>query len=272
MPPEHGQPDIAPRRAGSLRRRLLGLAAAVLAPVVIGAIVCGLVLLHSATRGERLAEELADESGVTVALFQGLQAARLSGSGYMEEGESDDLVDFRRAQREVDGGLATTAFDAFEEQAQLDVVRRHWREAVAQLDGAPSEVGSAYDDESDPEDEFEEHVNHAIAEVERLVDHADGEIHEDLAAMRRLNRTQPIIALVALLTALGIAALLARRLAGAMLRPINRLTRAARAFGSGHLDHRVAVSSSLELQEMAETFNRMAGALQEQHHQLERQG
>jgi diguanylate cyclase (GGDEF)-like protein len=271
MPPEHGQPDIAPRRAGSLRRRLLGLAAAVLAPVIVGAVGCGLVLLHSATRSQRLTEELVSESGVTVTLFQGLQAARLAGSSYMEEGESDELEDFRRAQREVDGGLATTAFDDFEEQAQLDVVRRHWREAVAQLDGAPSELGSAYDDESDPEDVFEDHVNDAIRAVEDLVEHSEGEIAEDLAATRRLNRTQPIIALVALLTALGIAALLARRLAGAMLRPINRLTRAARAFGSGHLGHRVAVASSAELQEMADTFNRMAGALQEQHDQLEQQ-
>jgi diguanylate cyclase (GGDEF)-like protein len=55
------------------------------------------------------------------------------------------------------------------------------------------------------------------------------------------------------------------------LRPIHRLTAASRALGAGQLDHRVAVDSSAELQEMAETFNGMAGALQEQHGQLERQ-
>ena len=55
------------------------------------------------------------------------------------------------------------------------------------------------------------------------------------------------------------------------MRPIHRLTQAARAFGSGHLGHRVTVTSSAELQEMAETFNSMAEALQEQHRQLERQ-
>ena len=80
-----------------------------------------------------------------------------------------------------------------------------------------------------------------------------------------------MIALVALLTSLGMAALLAGRLAAAALRPIHRLTHAARAFGSGHLGHRVAVDSSAELQEMADTFNGMAEALQEQHRQLERQ-
>ena len=79
------------------------------------------------------------------------------------------------------------------------------------------------------------------------------------------------MALVALLTSLAVAALLTRRLAAAALRPIHRLTQAARAFGSGHLGHRVAVTSSAELHEMADTFNRMAEALQEQHGQLERQ-
>ena len=79
------------------------------------------------------------------------------------------------------------------------------------------------------------------------------------------------MALVALLTSLAVAALLARRLAAAALRPIHRLTQAARAFGSGHLGHRVTVTSSAELHEMADTFNRMAAALQEQHGQLERQ-
>ena len=74
-----------------------------------------------------------------------------------------------------------------------------------------------------------------------------------------------------MLASLGIAALLARRLAAAALRPIHRLTQAARAFGSGHLGHRVEVTSSAELQEMAETFNGMAEALQQQHGQLEQQ-
>ena len=42
-------------------------------------------------------------------------------------------------------------------------------------------------------------------------------------------------------------------------------------FGSGKLGHRVAVTSSIELHELAATFNRMAEALQGQHRQLERQ-
>ena len=107
--------------------------------------------------------------------------------------------------------------------------------------------------------------------VEQLVDDSESEIRSDLAATSRLNRVQALIALAALLASLGIAALLARRLAAAALRPIHRLTQAARAFGSGHLGHRVEVTSSAELHEMAETFNGMAEALQQQHRQLEQQ-
>ena len=124
---------------------------------------------------------------------------------------------------------------------------------------------------ADPEDVFEAHVNSALTGVGGLASISQREIRGDLATTRRLNRAQSLVALVALLTALAIAALLARRLAASALRPIRRLTHAARAFGSGHLGQRVAVTSSAELHEMADTFNRMAEALQEQHGQLEQQ-
>jgi diguanylate cyclase (GGDEF)-like protein len=150
-------------------------------------------------------------------------------------------------------------------------VNRDWQAAVNQLHGTPTGIASPSDDATDPEDVFEEHVNAAIGGVERLVEGSEREIDADLAATERLNRAQALIALAALFISLGIAALLARRLAAGTLRPIHHLTHAARAFGSGHLGHRVTVDSSAELQEMADTFNRMAGALQEQHDQLERQ-
>jgi hypothetical protein len=93
------EPSPARRRPASLRRRVLVLAAAVLAPLVIGALASGLVLLHSATRSHRLADEAVRESGATVALFQSLEAARLAGSSYMEEGERQDLAAFRSVWR-----------------------------------------------------------------------------------------------------------------------------------------------------------------------------
>ena len=52
----------ASRRPASLQRRLLLYAGAVLAPVLVGALACGLVLLHSSTRSQRLAEEIVRES------------------------------------------------------------------------------------------------------------------------------------------------------------------------------------------------------------------
>ena len=74
------QRSPAPRRLPSLHRRLLVFAAAVLAPVLIGALVCGLLLLLSASRSQQLAEELVEESAVSVSLFQNLQTARIAGS------------------------------------------------------------------------------------------------------------------------------------------------------------------------------------------------
>ena len=85
----------APRRLPSLHRRLLVFAAAVLAPVLVGALVCGVLLLLSASRSQQLAEELVEESAVSVGLIQNLQTARIAGSAYMEEGEREDLAEYR---------------------------------------------------------------------------------------------------------------------------------------------------------------------------------
>ena len=96
-------------------------------------------------------------------------------------------------------------------------------------------------------------MNAAIEGVGGLVKGSQREIRGDLAATRRLNRAQSLVALVALLTSLGIAALLARR--------------GGEAGGAAGL----AAAASGELDAMAGTFNRMAEDLQEQHQQLERQ-
>ncbi len=259
------------RRPASLRRRLLVLAVAVLAPVLVGALASGLILLHSAATSNRLAEEVVVEADATVSLFQALEEARVAGSTYMEEGERDDLADFRQAARQVNISLDETSYDEEGERERLGAVTAAWQAAVRQLRANRPADSSPTDNAEDPEDVFEDRMNRAIGGVERLVHSSQKEIEADLTDTRDLQRTQGLVALLALLASVAIAAFLLRRLTGAMLRPIHRLTRAARAFGSGHLGHRVAISSSAELHEMANTFNRMAGTLQEHHDQLERQ-
>jgi diguanylate cyclase (GGDEF)-like protein len=267
-----GQPPSRPTRPpSSLQRRLLLFAAAILGPVLAGALISGVVLLYSASSSNRLAEDVVTESTTSVALFRDLEAARLAGSSYMEEGERADLREFLRARRAVTRGLASPVYDEPYQRSRLRRVTRDWEAAVRQLRGTRTGISVPSDDATDPEDVFEDHVNSAIIGVEGLVEAAEQTIRDDLSVARDLQRTQALVAFVALLASLAIAALLVRRLARAMLRPIHRLTRAARAFGSGHLGQRVAVNSSAELHEMAETFNRMAGALQEQHGQLEHQ-
>ena len=166
----------------------------------------------------------------------------------MEEGERDDLAEYREAAGRVDRALdASATFDEGEEQDLLRAVERKWQAADRQLQDTRTGVGSSRDDAADPEDVFEAHLNSAIGGVGGLVKGSQREIRSDLAATRRLNRAQSLVALVALLTSLAIAPLLARHLAAAALRPIHRLTQAARAFGSGHLGHRVGVTSSAEL-------------------------
>ena len=122
-----------PRRPAPLQRRLLLFAAAVLAPLFVGALACGLVLLLSSTRSHRLAEETVRESKVSVALFQNLEASRIAGSSYMEDGEREDLVAFQAAAKRVVRALGQSAFDEAEERALLRRLDRDWQAAVRQL-------------------------------------------------------------------------------------------------------------------------------------------
>ena len=144
-----------PPRLPSLQRRLFVFAAAVLAPVLVGALVCGLLLLVSATRSQRLTEELVAESAVSLSLFQNLETARLVGSSYMEEGEQGDFVKFRAAAQRVDRGLDASVFDAGTERANLRRVEREWQAATRQLRDTRTGIGSARDNAADPEDVFE---------------------------------------------------------------------------------------------------------------------
>lgn len=152
----------SPRRATSLQRRLLLFAAVVLAPVLVGALASGLILLQAATRSQGLAEEIVNESAVSVTLFESLEAARRSGSQYMEEGEADDLKGFQSARRDIERLLALPAFDEDDERSRIDAVEREWRAAVRQLAGTPTGLSSSIDDAEDPEDVFEHRVNAAI--------------------------------------------------------------------------------------------------------------
>ncbi|WP_063837056.1 ATP-binding protein [Phaeacidiphilus oryzae] len=72
----------------------------------------------------------------------------------------------------------------------------------------------------------------------------------------------------ATLLALIAAALLAQAASATVLRPVQRLSRAAQQLGQGHLETRLQVSGADELAELTETFNDAAAALQQRVEEL----
>ena len=73
-----------------------------------------------------------------------------------------------------------------------------------------------------------------------------------------------------LLAGLGLAFLAGLFLARRMLVPIQALREGATRIGSGNLDERILVRTGDELEELADSFNAMAGRLQESYADLER--
>ncbi|MBN1530727.1 MAG: EAL domain-containing protein [Thermoleophilaceae bacterium] len=263
---ETGNP---PARTYSLRHRLVVFALAVVAPVAVGAVLSGLILLDATRSFNDRAEEVAMESEASLGLFKALGAAGSAGSAYMD-GEGPRRA-FDAAAQDVDRRLGAATYDEGAETAAVRRVRSDWRAAGVQLRANPPGGAEEPGDGPDPEDLFEASIDSATAGVDRLLDLSEAENRTDLAETQRLWREQGALAILALLASIALAAFLVRRLSREMVRPIRRLTRAARAFGEGDLEHRVHVNSSAELHEMAGSFNTIAGALQDQREQLERQ-
>ena len=105
-----------------------------------------------------------------------------------------------------------------------------------------------------------------FATATRVRWHVSVGIPKDVVLQQVQAQKREAIALgvASLLISLGLAWLLARRIAG----PVIALTADADAFASGDLAHRSLVRADGELGQLAETFNRMAGALERRSNEL----
>lgn len=88
------------------------------------------------------------------------------------------------------------------------------------------------------------------------------------APVASIRRNLTFVTLVGILT-LALATLVCIYLSRSLTRPLGELADGVRAFGRGHLDHRVYLRSHDEIQGLAQTFNAMAGSIQDYMRELE---
>jgi diguanylate cyclase (GGDEF)-like protein len=251
------------RFAGSLRGRLLLAALAVSALLLLGAGLWILLLSHSARDYRQLASEAATESDASVLLLQHLNQTETAGLSYMRTGNNLALWEFQDTAARVDRELADTG--RYDEQAEIIafVSIRHPWELAKQHFGRDARHAAA-------QDTFEGHMQSAANRLEQLMAGSQDEVRGELAATERSARLNWLLGLSAVAVALVLAAFLATRLSRSLVRPLEQLAQAARALAAGHLDHRVAIGSPAELEEVGTTFNTMAAALEDQREELER--
>ncbi|MBI2414087.1 MAG: diguanylate cyclase [Deltaproteobacteria bacterium] len=89
------------------------------------------------------------------------------------------------------------------------------------------------------------------------------------AASSLRHKVDAILFTIAFLSFIAIA-MVALYLFRSILRPIDELTRGAAIIGKGDLDHRVDIKDGIEMNLLAEEFNRMAGRLGESYAELEK--
>jgi diguanylate cyclase (GGDEF)-like protein len=260
---QKGRTDARARFAGSLRGRLLLVVLAITAPLLIGAGLWVALLAHSSADYRQLANEASEETDASVALLERLNKAEESGVDYMSTDSPMSLAEFRRIAREIDRALVDVSrYDEPAERIAFVSIRRPWREAKRHISSDGSHVG--------PQDTFASHMHHAADGLEQLMTGSQDEVTSELAATERAARLNWLLGLLGIVVGLGLAALVAQRLSKSLLRPLRQLSEAARSLGEGHLDHRVEIDSTYELNDLGNAFNAMAEALQEQRDELER--
>jgi diguanylate cyclase (GGDEF)-like protein len=255
--------DRRVRTGGTLRGRLLLAALASITPLLIGAGLWILVLSHSTSDYRHLASGAARESAFSVRLLQALNHAEDTGIEYMRSGHRNDLQTFRQAAARVDRKLSGSGgYDTSGEVIAFVSIRRPWRLAKHQVD--------VYRGQPELDDAFESDMHSAAAGLERLMASTQDHVARDLAATERAARLKWLLGLSGLAIAVLLAGLLASRFSRSLARPLEQLADAARSLEAGYLGHRVTISSTSELNEVGTTFNSMAGALEQQHEELER--
>jgi diguanylate cyclase (GGDEF)-like protein len=260
---QQGRTDARARFAGSLRGRLLLVVLAITAPLLVGAGVWVALLANSSGDYKRLATETAEETDASVGLLERLNDAEESGSDYLANESAMSRAEFNRIAHDIDRELGDT--ERYDEPAELIAfvsIRRPWELAKRHIYSNGRHVG--------PQDTFGSHVHHAAHGVERLMAGSQEELEAELAGTKRAARLNWVLGLSGIAVALLVAALLAQRLSKSLLRPLEQLSDGARSLGEGHLDHRVEIDSTDELNELGNSFNAMAEALQEQRGELER--
>jgi diguanylate cyclase (GGDEF)-like protein len=246
-----------------LRGRLLLAAFAAIVPLLIGAGLWILALSDSTGQYQELAAETTRESASSVQLMQHLNEAEDAGIQYLRDGRELDLRAFQRAAASVDSELAGTGgYDEPSEVIALVSIEHPWlrakQEVAADRPGAGADL------------RFDGHMHEAADGLERLMAGSQREVEGELAETESAASLNWLLGLVALAVALVLAAVLVNRFSKSLVRPLEQLARAARSLAAGQLDHRVAISSTSELNEVGSTFNAMAAALEDQRDELER--
>jgi diguanylate cyclase (GGDEF)-like protein len=223
-----------------------------------------MLVSRSADDYEQLVVEAEEESAEIIDLQQNLRVAERAGHLYIDTGRRVDRSAFRIADARVREHLGDAdGYDTSSEVISLVSIRQPWITAADQVylqEGTRRER----------HDRFTLGAQFASGGIERLLASFQSEIEDDLASTNEAARLNWLLGVVAIAVALGLAALLATRFSRALLRPLEALAAAARSLGAGHLDHRVELGSTAELDEVGSTFNAMAAALEEQREELER--
>ncbi|MEA2360980.1 MAG: hypothetical protein QOD71_125 [Thermoleophilaceae bacterium] len=248
---------------------------AAIAPLLVGAGLWVALQADSASDYRRLASEVARESDDSLALLQELKHAEDFGLQYLRTGQRQHLRDFRRTATQIDHHLAQ--LNRYDEPGEIIAflsIRRPWRFAKHEVAAFRPRRGDAHSipgSTVELDEAFEGDLHSASGGLERLMAGSQQEVAHDLAASKRAARLNWLLGLSAVAVAVLLAALLAGRLSKSLVRPLEQLARAARSLAAGNLDHRVAIDSTSELNEVGGTFNAMAEALERQREELERQ-
>lgn len=270
-PEAFGPMKKPPLQQSSLKNRLLIGMGVMLVPLVVLGVAAFVGLESTVKAFEETSQEMDKQIFPLIHLQKLIEEATTRAESYIDNGEPAEYEQFISISHELEN-IFERALDASLDQTQEKVLslsaQKEWQQARKTSEAIFArphllEGQSAAQEMERLDDQLDEHSDRAVELINQVFDVADREIAEELAYAQVLKQRSLLITTTVFGLGMGTFLVVSIVLARSILLPLRVLKEGVTRFGEGELDHRIALTTKDELEELAMTFNFMASKLEQ---------
>lgn len=267
--------SILRSRQTSLRHRFIISMGAMLLPLVVLGVGAFVSLEHAVGGFEKTEDKTLEELFPLTNLESLIAKATIPTEDYLRQGEARSHTQFSRVSQEVDRAftaILATPSDLPEKQVFVLSAQKAWQQARISSETIfqhpnPKKNLSVLQEKKRLDAQIRQAIDN-IDQLYKLLTHL--QIADNLTQARKtMQRVELIITTVSGL-GLGVAIVAGLVLSRSIIRPLHVLKQGVDRFGEGDLSHRIELSTTDELGQLAITFNLMAQKLEQNQAELKK--